>query len=392
MLGKTSMAKGIGRTQRDQNHQQKRKPEYPALVVIGDASMPITPLIFPVINTNTTLITNVAAKKHLNLRRDPALVRAERYTISVGNDGAPVTTRMQPLARRSPTKQRQLRSLTPADNVSSRSPSFENGVENPNPAFYRRNGNGNGTSSSANMNTAANPLGVSIKDKEVSRSRCKGNRIISPTSGSSIGNNNDNNYSDGSPNKTSITVMRNKELEVKSSSSPTLSLETGAFSDHKTSPAQGAGAALGKALGLSFEPKNVIKVLKDVQQEVNKEIKLTKRVIPPQLVSKSIDQSSLRLSNVQEQDVDSKIKRTAPPVVSAASSMTVYRYKHVAGNNGRVILSNFRKRPWWHSGNDKKKMRGLPIEGDISKVTRDIDDNNKKKVALTFDFVWEMCR
>ena len=129
MLGKTSMAKGIGRTQRDQNHQQKRKPEYPALVVIGDASMPITPLIFPVINTNTTLITNVAAKKHLNLRRDPALVRAERYTISVGNDGAPVTTRMQPLARRSPTKQRQLRSLTPADNVSSRSPSFENGVE-----------------------------------------------------------------------------------------------------------------------------------------------------------------------------------------------------------------------------------------------------------------------
>jgi hypothetical protein len=38
-------------------------------------------------------------------------------------------------------------------------------------------------------------------------------------------------------------------------------------------------------------------------------------------------------------NVNKRTTISAPP-------KTVYKYKHVSGNNGRVILYNFRKRPW----------------------------------------------
>ena len=116
MLGKPSLAaSNYNRQRREQRRNDE--PTYPPLVVIGDATMPVTPLIFPVINSSTTLITNVSAKKQLDTRRDPALVRAERYTISMGSDGVPISTQL-PLTRRSPPRYRKSNNLMSVANNS----------------------------------------------------------------------------------------------------------------------------------------------------------------------------------------------------------------------------------------------------------------------------------
>jgi hypothetical protein len=51
----------------------------------------------------------------------------------------------------------------------------------------------------------------------------------------------------------------------------------------------------------------------------------------------------------------------------------VYKYKYYPGNNGRVILNCFRKRPWWFSGGNNKSS----------------EDANDQ---VNYDLVWEMYR
>jgi len=87
------------------------------------------------------------------------------------------------------------------------------------------------------------------------------------------------------------------------------------------------------------------------------------------------------------------------PVVQ--TPQVVYRYKHIAGNNGRIILLNFRKRPWWHSGKENKKSGGMPLKGDTGVSTK-VKGNTKgvineregitPKEVINYNFVWEMCR
>lgn len=52
-----------------------------------------------------------------------------------------------------------------------------------------------------------------------------------------------------------------------------------------------------------------------------------------------------------------------------------YRYRFLPGNNGRVILQAFRRRPWWHA---------------IS-VEKNVDPATETEVA-EYDFLWEMYR
>ena len=343
-----------GRQRRE--HQKRDESDHPHLVIIGDATTPTAPIIFPVINSSTTIITNVAAKKQLNVRQDPALVRANRYIVSMGSDGVPVTSQLLQTRRGSPTKQRNSANLTPVDDVSAKSSHLHIPVEGSEKANYGERG----------KDMKPKPPAFVVRERDRGSMQ-----------------NVDNKHLIENTNKCSNTVG-DRDVNGKSSSASFSS------SDSRCSPAQSAGAALGKALGLSFEPKNVMRVLRNVQ-EVSKEVKLTKTLNSPS-INRSIDQSS-PLRSANDLDVNTKTKKPTPPVVSAASNVKiVYKYKHVAGNNGRVILSNFRKRPWWHSGNDKKKLKGLPMDNDTARTNKESLDNSKKKDTLNFDFVWEMCR
>ena len=80
--------------------------------------------------------------------------------------------------------------------------------------------------------------------------------------------------------------------------------------------------------------------------------------------------------------------------VVAPPPKVVYKYKHVPGNNGRVILYNFRKRPWWHSGNEKKGSKAVATEGvETSKAGakegKKKDEESPKPIreAINFDMV-----
>ena len=99
------------------------------------------------------------------------------------------------------------------------------------------------------------------------------------------------------------------------------------------------------------------------------------------------------------------LKRVSTQKRSTQILPTVYRYKHIAGNNGRVILLNFRKRPWWHSGNEKKKLVSLPgttyteVNGKVASRSKTKEGDKAKenyeksqKDPINYHFVWEMCR
>lgn len=97
------------------------------------------------------------------------------------------------------------------------------------------------------------------------------------------------------------------------------------------------------------------------------------------------------LSRTAPLEARSRVKR----IIVAAPPKNVYRYKHVPGNNGRVILFNFRKRPWWHSGNDKKGAKGGSTEGGSSQKsggtkdskTKETDSVKPTREVINFDVV-----
>ena len=81
--------------------------------------------------------------------------------------------------------------------------------------------------------------------------------------------------------------------------------------------------------------------------------------------------------------------RPAPKKVAVSTAAkSVYKYKHIPGNNGRVILANFRKRPWWHSGNKKQTTQGNSEDDSKEKLT----NAKEVKEIVNFDMVWEMSR
>ena len=57
---------------------------------------------------------------------------------------------------------------------------------------------------------------------------------------------------------------------------------------------------------------------------------------------------SVILHNSQRRLRSSNVQMTAP---------CKYTYRHLPGNNGRVILNNLRKRPWWHSSGNNRKSK-----------------------------------
>ena len=96
------------------------------------------------------------------------------------------------------------------------------------------------------------------------------------------------------------------------------------------------------------------------------------------------------LSRTAPLEVRSRTKRIAV----APAPKNVYRYKHVPGNNGRVILYNFRKRPWWHSGNEKNKGTTKDAKEEVVKGGKDrsskdntSDDIKDKREIINFDLV-----
>ena len=63
-----------------------------------------------------------------------------------------------------------------------------------------------------------------------------------------------------------------------------------------------------------------------------------------------------------------------------------YRYKYYPGNNGRIILRNFQKRPWWHScGNNNNN------NNTVSKSTKQ-GEHELVDEQINYDIVWEMYR
>ena len=84
----------------------------------------------------------------------------------------------------------------------------------------------------------------------------------------------------------------------------------------------------------------------------------------------------------------------------------IFRYKHCPGNNGRLILSNFRKRPWWQSGAQDKRIKAKkekPPEDQREGAPTTLWDMSTKlsnedlgwvrpKTARTVNMVWEMSR
>lgn len=68
------------------------------------------------------------------------------------------------------------------------------------------------------------------------------------------------------------------------------------------------------------------------------------------------------------------------------ASVKPYRYKYLPGNNGRIILKAFQKRPWWQTsgGSVPNKVKNSSKEEDEKKK----DDGTTGPIS--FDIVWEV--
>ena len=75
-----------------------------------------------------------------------------------------------------------------------------------------------------------------------------------------------------------------------------------------------------------------------------------------------------------------------------------YTYKHFPGNNGMIILSNLKIRPWWTScvnrqrSKSKKDKRALRVKWDSSIKLDESSLYDRPTTAKTANFVWEMSK